>query len=305
MALAEFSNAGEAKTAFRALAYKKFKHLPLYLEFAPEGMFQRAADPTRAAKAADSAGARCNEKEWPPQALLWSAICQAHHPLPLLCPAVLCAAAGAVKDVLETEEASAASDSADSRTLFVKNLNFTTTDDAFRGAFKGVRAPGAAFPCSHCAHRCPCALALGACAQVKGLRSAKVARKRDVQKTGATNSLGYGFLEFVSRDAAMEVLKTCVPPPCGAALPALLGSAPVTHPRLPHRRQGTVLDGHKLDLKLARAPQPKARSTTRQVTRAGRQPEGQAGCKITVKNVAFEATRKELRELFGTYGKVR
>lgn len=64
MALAEFSNAGEAKTAFRALAYKKFKHLPLYLEFAPEGLFHTAADPTRTAKAADSEGARRWQACW-------------------------------------------------------------------------------------------------------------------------------------------------------------------------------------------------------------------------------------------------
>lgn len=29
----------EAKTAFRHLAYSKFKHLPLYLEWAPDKVF--------------------------------------------------------------------------------------------------------------------------------------------------------------------------------------------------------------------------------------------------------------------------
>jgi multiple RNA-binding domain-containing protein 1 len=30
---------GEARTAFTRLAYSKFKHLPLYLEWAPENTF--------------------------------------------------------------------------------------------------------------------------------------------------------------------------------------------------------------------------------------------------------------------------
>ena len=39
-AIVEFQEAVEAKTAFRRLAYSKFKHLPLYLEWAPVGVFK-------------------------------------------------------------------------------------------------------------------------------------------------------------------------------------------------------------------------------------------------------------------------
>lgn len=39
-AIVEFQEAIEAKTAFRRLAYSKFKHLPLYLEWAPVGVFK-------------------------------------------------------------------------------------------------------------------------------------------------------------------------------------------------------------------------------------------------------------------------
>jgi len=39
-AVVEFQEAVEAKTAFRRLAYSKFKHLPLYLEWAPVGVFK-------------------------------------------------------------------------------------------------------------------------------------------------------------------------------------------------------------------------------------------------------------------------
>lgn len=37
--LVEFIHNSEAKTAFRQLAYSKFKHLPLYLEWAPDKVF--------------------------------------------------------------------------------------------------------------------------------------------------------------------------------------------------------------------------------------------------------------------------
>lgn len=39
-AIVEFQENVEAKTAFRRLAYSKFKHLPLYLEWAPVGVFK-------------------------------------------------------------------------------------------------------------------------------------------------------------------------------------------------------------------------------------------------------------------------
>eukprot|EP00478_Filoreta_tenera_P000966 GABV01000973.1.p1 GENE.GABV01000973.1~~GABV01000973.1.p1 ORF type:complete len:258 (+),score=91.59 GABV01000973.1:186-959(+) len=42
IAIVEFLHANDAKTAFKRLAYKKFKHVPLYLEWAPEKMFDAA-----------------------------------------------------------------------------------------------------------------------------------------------------------------------------------------------------------------------------------------------------------------------
>lgn len=40
IALVEFSEPNEAKKAFRELAYKKFKHVPLFLEWAPMNIFK-------------------------------------------------------------------------------------------------------------------------------------------------------------------------------------------------------------------------------------------------------------------------
>lgn len=41
-AIVEFLEPTEAKSAFRKLAYSKFKHIPLYLEWAPVNVFSTA-----------------------------------------------------------------------------------------------------------------------------------------------------------------------------------------------------------------------------------------------------------------------
>lgn len=42
-AIVEFLEPTEAKAAFRKLAYSKFRHMPLYLEWAPVDVFKTAA----------------------------------------------------------------------------------------------------------------------------------------------------------------------------------------------------------------------------------------------------------------------
>ena len=99
------------QAAFRKLAYKRFMHVPLYLEWAPldifgeegdQGAVEAPASKHRAAKDGDESGA-------------------------------------AVVDGDEGEV-----DAEDSSTLFVKNLNFDTTSEALEAAFKrrvsGVRS---------------------------------------------------------------------------------------------------------------------------------------------------------------------
>lgn len=46
LALIEFLEPSEARKAFHALAYKKYKHLPLYLEWAPDNSFAVPASET-------------------------------------------------------------------------------------------------------------------------------------------------------------------------------------------------------------------------------------------------------------------
>ncbi|CAB0018109.1 unnamed protein product, partial [Nesidiocoris tenuis] len=90
VAIVEFVEASEAKTAFRKLAYSKFKHLPLYLEWAPQCTFEELKTETAEVGKGEEAKEEIDRKPLAPE------------------------------DDIEIEEDTA---------LFVKNLNFETTDD--------------------------------------------------------------------------------------------------------------------------------------------------------------------------------
>ncbi|KAJ0591421.1 putative RNA recognition motif domain, nucleotide-binding alpha-beta plait domain superfamily [Helianthus annuus] len=62
-------------------------------------------------------------------------------------------------------------------------------------------------------------------------------------------------------------------------------------------RAGTVLDGHALILQLCRV-----KNNDRVKEKVG---EDQSSTKLIVRNVAFEATEKELRQLFSPFGQVK
>ncbi|KAI0270676.1 hypothetical protein BC834DRAFT_841474 [Gloeopeniophorella convolvens] len=102
-----------------------------------------------------------------------------------------------------------------------------------------------------------------------GFAFARVQTKPDPKRAGARLSMGFGFVGFRSAEAARRALK---------------GMA------------GHVLDGHALSVKFAgrgaeeerRGGKEKARTT-----------------KMLVKNVPFEATRKDIQELFGAHGQLK
>jgi multiple RNA-binding domain-containing protein 1 len=108
------------------------------------------------------------------------------------------------------------------------------------------------------------------------LRTATVARKKDPKNPGAYLSMGYGFVEYINKAD------------CVAAAKAL---------------QGREIDGHAIQLKISNRG-----SEVKQVK--GKAPSvgdnnNAPTTKIIVKNLAFEATKKELRELFATFGQVK
>ncbi|XP_044226899.1 probable RNA-binding protein 19 isoform X1 [Thunnus albacares] len=204
-AIVEFLEPTEAKRAFTRLAYSKFQHIPLYLEWAPVGVFVAAKPET----VLDKEGAVKEEKK---------------------------------KE--EEEEEEEEEECAPGSTLFIKNLNFSTTEEKLQETFSK-------------------------CGKVK---SCTISKKKD--KTGKLLSMGYGFVQYQTAEAAQKALR---------------------------QLQHCSVDDHQLELKIS---EKATRST--EVSRKKKQAEKkQTGSKILVRNVPFQATVREIRELFCTFGELK
>uniref|UniRef100_A0A4W6GAC2 Probable RNA-binding protein 19 n=1 Tax=Lates calcarifer TaxID=8187 RepID=A0A4W6GAC2_LATCA len=197
-AIIEFLEPTEAKRAFMKLAYSKFHHVPLYLEWAPVGVFVAAKPEPEEKK---------QEEE-------------------------------------QEEEEEEEEESAPGSTLFIKNLNFSTTEETLQETFSK-------------------------CGKVK---SCTISKKKD--KTGKMLSMGYGFVQYQTAEAAQKALR---------------------------QLQHCTVDDHQLELKISE----RATRTT-EVSRKKKQAEKkQTGSKILVRNVPFQATVREIRELFCTFGELK
>ncbi|CAD6262345.1 unnamed protein product [Miscanthus lutarioriparius] len=133
-------------------------------------------------------------------------------------------------------------DRVESRSVFVKNLNFKTTDESLKQHFSTKLKSGS-------------------------LKSATV--KKHVKK-GKNVSMGFGFVEFDSVETATGVCKDL---------------------------QGTVLDGHALILQLCHGK--------KDGQAAKKNGKDKSSTKLLVRNVAFEATEKDLRQLFSPFGQIK
>ncbi|CAG8486980.1 1639_t:CDS:10, partial [Paraglomus occultum] len=132
-------------------------------------------------------------------------------------------------------------------TLFVKNLNFNTTEDELREVFKNAQ----------------------------GLKSVRIKMKKDPKNPEKYLSMGFGFVEYDSVKNAKNAMKAL---------------------------QGFVLDGHALQLKFSSKGVDPAQQRREEDAAAKAKA---VSTKIIVKNVAFETTKKDLRELFGAYGQIK
>lgn len=145
IAVVEFLEPSEARNAFKSLAYRRYKDSLIYLEKAPSGLFknQFVRDPN-----AKKEEKKVDEKK----------------------PASAAELLGSSK----TDDAN----SDDIATLFVKNLNFSTTPESLSKTFKGIT----------------------------GYRSSRINIKPDVKNPGKTLSMGYGFIEFDNKSNAEKAL---------------------------------------------------------------------------------------------------
>jgi multiple RNA-binding domain-containing protein 1 len=99
LAIIEYEQPGEARKAFKKLAYTKFKHVPLYLEWAPEGIIQEGDHDTTTSSVNESSKSAVDK---------------------------------------EDEEEDETSGHAIAHSIFVKNLKFTTTEDSLAHFFESI-----------------------------------------------------------------------------------------------------------------------------------------------------------------------
>uniref|UniRef100_A0A669D0Z3 Probable RNA-binding protein 19 n=1 Tax=Oreochromis niloticus TaxID=8128 RepID=A0A669D0Z3_ORENI len=206
-AIVEFLEPTEAKRAFTRLAYSKFHHVPLYLEWAPVGVFVAKPEPEKKAAEKEEKKKENEEEEG---------------------------------DDEEEEEEEALPGS----TLFIKNLNFNTTEEKLLETFSK-------------------------CGKVK---SCTISKKKD--KTGKLLSMGYGFVQYQTAEAAQKALR---------------------------QLQHCKVDDHQLELKKGFLF-PHLSVVTRKKKQADKK---QTGSKILVRNVPFQASVREIRELFCTFGELK
>lgn len=209
IAIIEFEQAAQAKSAFGALAYRKFKDSILFLEKAPKGLFNPIGTLPLNHDIKSTNGVKSS-----------------------------------TTDLLVGTESK---NTVDTSTLFVRNLNFSTTTERLREVFSPL----------------------------EGFMSARVKTKPDPKKAGNILSMGFGFLEFRTKEQAQVAL---------AAM------------------NGYKLDGHELLIKashkaLDAAEERRKEDQAKRI--AGRR------TKIIIKNLPFEASKKDVRSLFGTYGQLR
>ena len=111
--------------------------------------------------------------------------------------------------------------------------------------------------------------------KLQGFKAARVKTKTDPKKPGQTLSMGFGFVEWADKASAEAALKVM---------------------------DGYVLHGHKLEVKASHRGRDAAEER-RQEDKA-KKAAGQR-TKIIIKNLPFEATKKDVRTLFGTHGQLR
>ncbi|KAL3922959.1 MAG: hypothetical protein SGPRY_004375 [Prymnesium sp.] len=108
------------------------------------------------------------------------------------------------------------------------------------------------------------------------VRSATVVTKPHPKKPSERVPMGYGFVEFHQASEAREALR-----------------------RLARSR----LDDHTLELKLS--SRPSHASHPKESAAAGREGERKPTSTLIIRNLPFEASKRELKELFGAFGQLK
>jgi len=188
-ALVEFLEPSEARKAFHALAYKKYKHLPLYLEWAPDNSFTRPASETDMIKSKSTE----RRKE------------------------LTDSTKEAKKEITEENENMHTKEDDEppepDTTLFVKNINFSTTEEQLRDVSKIIifkiviffRITFSVFLVYKCDDAFLRFQYFGKCGP---LHYVTIATKKDPENPANKLSMGYGFVRYKRKHDADRALKT-------------------------------------------------------------------------------------------------
>lgn len=196
MAIVQYEEPSSGTLAMKQLAYRNLKGSVLFVEKAPEG--------------------------------LWESQQSVH----------------AVEEIKVDDLDASATTSA---TLFVRNLNFTTSSTRLAEAFRPL----------------------------SGFLSAKVKTRTDAKRPSEVLSMGFGFVEFRTKSQA-EAARVAM--------------------------NGRMVEGHEIVVQSSQKSIDAAEE--RRKDDASKKANAKK-TKIIIKNLPFEASKKDIRALFGAYGKLR
>lgn len=212
IAIVEFRDSPGARAAFTKLAYRMFKKSILYLEKGPRDLFVR--EPV-------------SGENFDSEAVTEKTV----------------EAKITASDVMDEGAADLDDDAVEEGptvSVFVKNLNFSTTNAQLSEVFS----------------------------KIPGFVVATVKTKPDPKNAEGVLSMGFGFAEFKSKREAELAISTL---------------------------DGHAVDGHRIQLKLShRKAGAKTKANKSDKTN-----------KIIIKNLPFEASRRDVLELFGAYGQIK
>jgi multiple RNA-binding domain-containing protein 1 len=252
VALIDFVEPSDARKAFAGLAYRRYHHVPLYLEWAPTNTIKRNFTTSNTNP---STTLNTNDPNPPKKKRTESA---SHTSQPGI-------EAGAGPPVMPKPSTSSAKEahsledeSADYSTLYVKNLNFQTTEDDLR---------------RHLTNK----LGINA----SDIRTISIPKKQ--AKNGEPISMGYGFIEFTSIQGAVKMVG---------------------------RINGSSLHEHLLEVKASNKRLSVPQQSLIKKSTKGRSDGTDDGNpnetnKLIVRNVAFQATKDELKTLFSAFGTIK
>lgn len=269
VALVEFAEPSEARTAFRNLAYTRFHHVPLYLEWAPLGSLKAkikcASTGAIESSSSNSLVGKNNIETSDTRVNIVSQtvddgfngleenICFSKNADQIKNSMSV---ALAHDGLMKSDANNRSRDGRDQNdleedtgilgvnTVYVKNINFSTNEDSLRELFS----------------------------RVGPVRSVTIPRKPNVN-----HSLGFAFIEYGDRDSMNRALDEL---------------------------REAVLDGHALILQRSGASKVERNEVSRE-SRKGLNAADPSNTKIIVRNIPFEASEKELRELFKTFSQLK